>query len=62
MRGFSWRDCRDLVVRSTSSSASPSPIVLIWDNLNVHRAAGMRECAAEHDWPTIVNCLPWRWT
>jgi transposase len=28
---------------------------LIWDNLNTHRAAGMREYAAAHDCLTIVQ-------
>jgi len=30
-------------------------IVLIWDNLNTHRAAGMRDYADGHDWLTIVQ-------
>ncbi len=28
---------------------------MIWDNLNTHRAAGMREYAAAHDCLTIVQ-------
>lgn len=32
-----------------------APIVLIWDNLNTHWAAGMRQYAADHDWLTIVQ-------
>jgi hypothetical protein len=28
---------------------------LIWENLNTHRAAGMRQYAADHDWLTIVQ-------
>ena len=39
--GFSWRDYRDLVVRARIQLGAP--IVLIWDNLNVHRATGRRE-------------------
>ncbi|WP_406132239.1 transposase [Streptomyces sp. NBC_00989] len=50
---FSWRDYRDLAVRAHIQLGAP--IVLIWDNLNVHRAAGMREYAAAHDWLTIVQ-------
>ncbi|WP_422664573.1 winged helix-turn-helix domain-containing protein, partial [Streptomyces sp.] len=50
---FAWTDYRDLVVRAHIQLKAP--IVLIWDNLNTHRAAGMREYAAEHDWLTIVQ-------
>ncbi len=50
---FSWRDYRDMVVRAYIQLKAP--IVLIWDNLNVHRAAGMREYAAAHDWLTVVQ-------
>ena len=50
---FSWRDYRDLIVRAHIQLKAP--IVLIWDNLNVHRAAGMREYAVAHDWLTIVQ-------
>ncbi|GAX57928.1 endonuclease [Streptomyces olivochromogenes] len=32
-----------------------APIVLIWDNLNTHRASGMRDYAAAHDWLTIIQ-------
>jgi hypothetical protein len=33
-----------------------APIILIWDNLNVHRSAVMREfCDAHHDWLTGVQ-------
>lgn len=56
---FSWRDYRDLVVRAHIQLGAP--IVLVWDNLNIHRAAGMREYAAAHDWLTIVqlpSCTP----
>lgn len=38
---------RDLVVRAHIQPGAP--IVLIWDNLNTHRVAGMREyTAAQH--------------
>ncbi len=48
---FAWSDYRDLVVRRHIQLGTP--IVLIWDNLNTHRTAGMREYAASHDWLTI---------
>ncbi|SOF02084.1 Transposase [Streptomyces sp. OV198] len=50
---FAWSDYRDLVVRAHIQLGTP--IVLIWDNLNTHRAAGMREYAAAQDWLTIVQ-------
>uniref|UniRef100_UPI0018FE93EF transposase n=1 Tax=Streptomyces niger TaxID=66373 RepID=UPI0018FE93EF len=31
------------------------PIVLIWDNLNVHRSGQIREYADRHDWLTIIQ-------
>lgn len=52
-RGFTWKDYRDLAVRAHIQLGGP--IVLIWDNLNVHRSAGMRQYAADHDWLTIIQ-------
>ncbi|MFC8666893.1 transposase [Streptomyces sp. NPDC057199] len=46
-------DYRDLVVRAHIQLGAP--IVLIWDNLNTHRAAGMREYADGRDWLTIIQ-------
>lgn len=50
---FSWRDYRDLAVRAHLQLKAP--IVLVWDNLNTHLAAGMRQYADDHDWLTIVQ-------
>ncbi|WP_445276292.1 IS630 family transposase [Streptomyces longispororuber] len=50
---FAWTDYRDLIVRAHIQLRAP--IVLIWDNLNTHRTAGMRQYAAGHDWLTIVH-------
>lgn len=50
---FAWSGYRDMVVRAHIQLQAP--IVLIWDNLNTHRAAGMREYAGAHDWLTIVQ-------
>lgn len=50
---FAWSDYRDLVVRAHIQLQAP--IVLIWDDLDTHRAAGMREYVAAHDWLTIVQ-------
>jgi transposase len=33
--------------------------VLVWDNLNVHKAAGLREFAASRDWLTIYYLPPY---
>ena len=32
-----------------------APIVLVWDNLNVHRSAAMRQRIAARDWLTVVH-------
>lgn len=54
-KSLSRRDYRDLLI---AAHAQPSgPIVLIRDNLNVHKAADLRKVAEARDWPTI-SCLP----
>jgi transposase len=52
-KSFAWTDYRDLAVRAHIQLGGP--IVLIWDNLNVHRATKLREYAAGQDWLTIVQ-------
>ncbi|GCE02598.1 hypothetical protein EHYA_10375 [Embleya hyalina] len=52
-RSFAWTDYRDLAVRAHLQLRGP--IVLIWDNLNTHRAADLRKYAADHDWLTVVQ-------
>jgi len=32
-----------------------APIILVWDNLNHHVSAGMREFVERHDWLTVVQ-------
>ncbi|MFH9968787.1 transposase [Streptomyces mirabilis] len=32
-----------------------APLVVVWDNLSTHRAAGMSKYAADHEWLTIVQ-------
>ncbi|MCX4966904.1 transposase [Streptomyces sp. NBC_00654] len=54
-RGFSWRDYRDLLIAAHQQLGGT--IVLIRDNLDVHKAAGLREFAASRDRLTIY-CLP----
>ncbi|MET9550059.1 transposase [Streptomyces sp. NPDC006627] len=52
-RGVTCQNYRDLLVRAHLRLGGP--LVVIWDNLHVHRSAGIREYAAEHDWLTIVQ-------
>ncbi|MFJ9615356.1 transposase [Streptomyces noursei] len=52
-KSFAWTDYRDLLIAAHQQLGGP--ITLIWDNLNTHLAAGMREFAAERDWLTIVQ-------
>ncbi|MFE6338596.1 transposase [Streptomyces sp. NPDC057798] len=51
--GITWQDYRDLLVRAHLQLGGP--IVVIWDNLNVHRCSRLREYAAKHAWLTIVQ-------
>ncbi|MFJ9909962.1 transposase [Streptomyces sp. NPDC101152] len=52
-KSFAWQDYRDLLVRAHLQLGAP--IVVVWDNLNTHRAAGMRKYAAGHDWLTVIQ-------
>lgn len=56
-KSFSWRDYRDLLIAAHQQLGGP--IVLIWDNLNVHKAAGLREIADSRDWLTILHLPPY---
>jgi transposase len=56
-KSFSWRNYRDLLIAAHQQLGGP--IVLIWDNLNVHKAADLRECAATQDWLTIYYLPPY---
>ncbi|MEV7676933.1 transposase, partial [Streptomyces sp. NPDC088752] len=56
-KSFSWRDCRDLLIAAHQQLGGP--IVLIWDNLNVHKAAGLREFTEARDWLTIYYLPPY---
>ncbi|AZS89599.1 IS630 family transposase [Streptomyces griseoviridis] len=56
-KSFSWRDYRDLLVAAHQQLGGP--IVLVWDNLNVHKAAGLREFAESRDWLTIHYLPPY---
>ncbi|MGW9054847.1 IS630 family transposase [[Kitasatospora] papulosa] len=52
-KSFSWKDYRDLLVRAHIQLGGP--IVVVWDNLNTHLAAGLKRYEAEHDWLTTVR-------
>ncbi|WP_455583808.1 IS630 family transposase [Kitasatospora cineracea] len=53
-KGFGWRDFRDLIVRARIQLGGP--IVLVWDNLRLHLAVGVREfIAANADWLTVFQ-------
>ncbi|MBB5934084.1 transposase [Streptomyces zagrosensis] len=56
-KSFLWRDYRDLLIAAHQQLGGP--IVLIWDNLNVHKSAGLREFAASRDWRTIYYLPPY---
>ncbi|MFC9620552.1 transposase [Streptomyces sp. NPDC056930] len=52
-----WRDYRDLLIAAHRQLGGP--IVLVWGNLNVHKAADLREWAAAQDWLTIYYLPPY---
>lgn len=56
-KSFSWRDYRDLLIAAHQRHGGP--IVLIWDNLDVHKAADLREFAEARDWLTIYYPPPY---
>ncbi|MFJ9855439.1 transposase [Streptomyces sp. NPDC101150] len=52
-RGFTRQDYRALIVRAHLQLSGP--VVVIWDNLNVHRSAALRQWAAGQNWLTIIQ-------
>jgi transposase len=53
-RSFSEDDYAALI--AAAHAQLTAPIILIWDNLNVHRSAAMRRfCDAHDDWLTVVQ-------
>ncbi|MFE9388260.1 transposase [Streptomyces sp. NPDC006784] len=56
-KGFSRRDYRDLLIAAHQPLGGT--IVLVRDNLNVHKAAGLREVAVSRDWLTIYSLPPY---
>ncbi|CBG71358.1 conserved hypothetical protein [Streptomyces scabiei 87.22] len=49
-RSFTWTDYRDLLIAAHRQLGAP--IVLVWDNLNVHKDRRLREFIDTHDWIT----------
>jgi transposase len=54
---FAWTDYHDLLIAAHHQLGGP--IVLVWDNLNVHKAADLREWAASRDWLTLCYLPPY---
>ncbi|WP_425579556.1 IS630 family transposase [Streptomyces coacervatus] len=52
-KSFAWTDYRDLLI--TAHQQLGGPIVLVWDNLNVHLAYGMRQFIARQAWLTVYQ-------
>lgn len=52
-KSFAWTDYRDLIV--AAHNQLDGPIVLVWDNLNTHLSAGMKEFIAAQDWLTVYQ-------
>ncbi|MEU2871952.1 transposase [Streptomyces olivoreticuli] len=49
-RSFTWTDYRDLLTAAHQQLGTP--LVLVWDNLNVHLDARLRAFIDAHDWIT----------
>ncbi|MGW0623135.1 IS630 family transposase [Streptomyces sp. NPDC002765] len=56
-KSFSWRDYRDLLIAAHQQLGGP--IVLVWDNLKVHKAADLQKFAEARDWLTIYYLPPY---
>jgi len=55
-KSFSWRDYRDPLIAAHQQLGGP--VVPVWDNLNVHKAADLRKFAEARYWPTSTICRP----
>ncbi|WP_251061681.1 transposase [Streptomyces sp. ISL-100] len=56
-RSFTWTDYRDLLIAAHQQLGGP--IVLIWDNLNVHKDHRMRAFIDAQDWITAYHLPPY---
>jgi hypothetical protein len=51
-KSFAWTDYRDLLADAHQQLPGGN-IVLVWDNLNTHLTAGLRDYIAARDWLTV---------
>ncbi|GGP96667.1 hypothetical protein GCM10010278_87210 [Streptomyces melanogenes] len=56
-RSFTWTDYRDLLTAAHQQLGAP--LVLVWDNLNVHLDARLRAFIDTHDWITSFQLPPY---
>lgn len=56
-RSFTWTDYRDLLI--AAHRQLDAPLVLVWDNLNVHLDARLRAFIAARDWVTSFQLPPY---
>jgi transposase len=52
-KSFAWTDYRDLL--HAAHAQLDGPLVLVWDNLNTHLTAGMKQFIADRDWLTVYQ-------
>ncbi|MFJ9130401.1 transposase [Streptomyces sp. NPDC102340] len=52
-RSFTWTEYRDLL--TCAHQQLGAPLVLVWDNLNVHLDARLRRFIDTHDWITSLQ-------
>ncbi|MFD9794567.1 transposase [Streptomyces sp. NPDC059070] len=56
-RSFAWSDYRDLLI--AAHTQLDAPLVLVWDNLNVHLDARLRTFIDDRDWITSFQLPPY---
>jgi transposase len=56
-RSFAWTDYRDLL--NAAHHQLQAPIVLVWDNLNVHRDRRLKTFIDAADWLTVFYLPPY---
>jgi transposase len=56
-RSFTWADYRDLLTAAHQQLSGP--LVLLWDDLNVHQDARLRAFIDTHDWITAFFLPPY---
>ena len=51
-KSFAWQEYRDLIL--AAHAQLDAPIVLVWDNLNVHKVPELKQFIEDHaDWLTV---------